>query len=285
MWRNLRILLEMIKFEHTIFALPFAYTGAFLAAGGWPTPRQALLILGAMVGARTAAMTFNRIVDLPFDAENPRTRTRPLVTGEVKLRDAWILFLTSVLFFFLCTWGLNPLAFKLSPIALGVTLAYSYTKRFTWLCHVFLGLAIGLAPLAGWVAVKGSLAFLPVVLSLGVLFWVAGFDILYACLDEEYDRRRGLHSIPAKFGRKRAFSISALFHTMAFGLFAMVGVLAHLSWAYYLGLAVTLVLFVAQRVVISPDDLSRLDLSFFTFNGAISVVLFLGTAIALCFKF
>ncbi len=283
MWRKIRILLDMIKFEHTIFALPFAYTGAFLAARGIPSLREISLILGAMVGARTAAMTFNRIVDLPFDAENPRTRTRPLVTGEVSLRDAWLLFLVSVVFFFICTWGLNPLAFKLSPIALGVTLAYSYTKRFTWLCHVFLGLAIGLAPLAGWVAVAGSLAKLPAILSLGVLFWVAGFDILYACLDEEYDRRRGLHSIPAKFGRRRAFVISALFHTIAFLLFAVVGILAQLSWIYYVGLGITLVLFVAQRVVISPDDLSRLDLSFFTFNGAISVVLFLGTALALCF--
>ena len=283
MWRKIRILLDMIKFEHTIFALPFAYTGAFLAAGGLPPLKEALLILGAMVGARTAAMTFNRIVDLPFDAENPRTRTRPLVTGEVSLRDAWVLLLVSVAFFFLCTWGLNPLAFKLSPIALGVTLAYSYTKRFTWLCHVFLGLAIGLAPLAGWVAVAGSFARLPFLLSLGVLFWVAGFDILYACLDEEYDRRRGLHSIPAKFGRRRAFVISAGFHTLAFLLFLAVGVLAHLSWIYYVGLGITLILFVAQRVVISPDDLSRLNLSFFTFNGAISVVLFLGTAFALCF--
>jgi len=282
-WRKIRILLEMIKFEHTIFALPFAYTGAFLAARGWPPLREALLILGAMVGARTAAMTFNRIVDLPFDAENPRTRNRPLVTGEVKLRDAWLMFIISVVFFFLCAKGLNPLAFKLSPIALLVTLAYSYTKRFTWLCHVFLGLAIGLAPLAGWVAIQGSFDRLPVFLSLGVVFWVAGFDILYACLDEEYDRRRGLYSIPAKFGRRRAFAISAFFHTLAFLLFLFVGILAKLSWFYYLGLLITLILFVAQRVVISPDDLSRLDLSFFTFNGAISVVLFLGTAFALCF--
>ncbi len=283
MWRKVRILLEMIKFEHTIFALPFAYTGAFLGARGLPPLKECLLILGAMVGARTAAMTFNRIVDLPFDAENPRTRTRPLVTGEVSLRDAWLLFLVSVVFFFICTWGLNPLAFKLSPVALGVTLAYSYTKRFTWLCHVFLGLAIGLAPLAGWVAVTGTLDLLPAILSLGVLFWVAGFDVLYACLDEDYDRSRGLHSIPAKFGRRKAFVISAAFHTVAFALFAIVGVLAHLSWVYYVGLGITLVLFVAQRVVISPEDLSRLDLSFFTFNGAISVVLFLGTALALCF--
>ncbi len=284
MWRKIRILLDMIKFEHTIFALPFAFTGAFLAAGGVPPWEKSLLILGAMVGARTAAMTFNRIVDLSFDAENPRTKTRPLVTGEVRKRDAWILFLVAVAVFFLCAKALNPLTFKLSPIALFVILAYSYTKRFTWLCHVFLGLAIGLAPLAGWIAVKPSFDLVPVLLSVGVLFWVAGFDILYACLDEEFDRQKGLYSIPAKFGRRKAFLISATFHALAFLLFALVGYLSQLSWIYYLGLLITLALFIAQRVVISPQDLSRLDLSFFTFNGAISVVLFLATAGALLFK-
>ncbi len=284
MWRKIRILLEMIKFEHTIFALPFAYTGAFLAARGIPSLREIFLILGAMVGARTAAMTFNRIVDLPFDAENPRTRNRPLVTGEVNPKEAWVLFLVSILVFFSSAWGLNPLAFKLSPIALLILLAYSYTKRFTWLCHLFLGLAIGLAPLAGWIAVKGKFDLIPLILSGGVLFWVAGFDILYACLDEDFDRQRGLHSIPARFGRRKAFFFSALCHTVAFSAFVLVGVLAELSWWYYIGVLITLVLFVAQRIVISPDDLSRLDLSFFTFNGAISVVLFLGTVFALLFK-
>ncbi len=284
MWRKLKILLEMIKFEHTIFALPFAYTGAFLAAEGIPPLKKCLLILGAMVGARTAAMTFNRIVDLPFDAENPRTRTRPLVTGAVKLKEAWGLFIVSVLLFFLCAWALNPLSFKLAPVALFVILAYSYTKRFTALCHLFLGLAIGLSPLAGWIAVRPSFEKTPLFLSLGVLFWVAGFDILYACLDEEFDRRRGLYSIPARYGRKKAFLISALFHSLAFLLFAAVGKMAALGLIYYLGLLITLGLFVAQRVVISPHDLSRLDLSFFTFNGAISVVLFLATALALFFK-
>ncbi len=281
-WRKVRILLDMIKFEHTIFALPFAYTGAFLAANGLPPLRESLLILGAMVGARTAAMTFNRIVDLPFDAENPRTKNRPLVTGEVRLLDAWLMFLISVVFFFICAKGLNALAFKLSPIGLAIILAYSYTKRITWFCHLFLGLAIGLAPLAGWVAITGSFSNLPFLLTFGVLFWVAGFDVLYACLDEEYDRMSGLYSIPARFGRQKAFVISAVFHAVAFSFFLSVGIVAHLSWIYYLGLLVTLALFIAQRIVISPEDLSRLDLSFFTFNGAISVVLFLGTAFALC---
>ncbi|AEH44059.1 4-hydroxybenzoate polyprenyltransferase [Thermodesulfatator indicus DSM 15286] len=283
MWRKIKILLDMIKFEHTIFALPFAFTGAFLAAGGVPSLEKCLLILGAMAGARTAAMTFNRIVDLPFDAQNPRTKDRPLVAGLVDEKEAWLFFFVAVIIFFVCAWGLNPLTFKLSPIALFIVLAYSYTKRFTWLCHVFLGLAIGISPLAGWIAVKPSFDLVPLVLSLGVVFWVAGFDILYACLDEEFDRKAGLKSIPAKFGRKKAFFISAVFHTLAFSFFTMVGILAHLSWIYYVGLGITLALFVAQRVVISPQDLSRLNLSFFTFNGAISVVLFLTTALALLF--
>ena len=284
MWRKVKTFLEMIKFEHTIFALPFAFTGAFLAAEGPPPLRVCLLILGAMVGARTAAMTFNRIVDLPFDAKNPRTKNRPLVTGEIRLREAWFFFLLSSALFFLCAYGLNPLAFKLSPIAFFVLLAYSFTKRFTWLCHLFLGLAIGLSPLAGWIAVRPEFDLLPLVLSTGVLFWVAGFDILYACLDEEFDRKLGLYSIPARFGRQKAFYFSAFCHFVAFLCFLVVGVLGGLNLWYYLGLAITLVLFIAQRVVISPHDLSRLDLSFFTFNGAISVVLFLGTFLALFFK-
>ncbi|WP_022852816.1 4-hydroxybenzoate octaprenyltransferase [Thermodesulfatator atlanticus] len=283
MWRKIRILLDMIKFEHTIFALPFAFTGAFLAAKGVPSAEKCLLILGAMVGARTAAMTFNRIVDLPFDAANPRTKERPLVTGAVKKTEAWCFFLISLGIFFACAAALNPLTFKLSPIAMVIVLAYSYTKRFTWLCHVFLGLAIGLAPLAGWIAVKPSFDTVPLVLSLAVLFWVAGFDILYACLDEEFDRKIGLKSIPAKFGKRKAFLFSAVFHAIAFGLFVLVGFLAHLSWIYFAGLLITLGLFIAQRVVISPDDLSRLNLSFFTFNGAISMVLFIAVVLDLLF--
>ncbi|MBA2848455.1 UbiA family prenyltransferase [Thermosulfuriphilus ammonigenes] len=283
MWRKIRTLLEMIKFEHTIFALPFAFMGAVLAARGIPEARTSLLILGAMVGARTAAMAFNRLVDLSFDAANPRTQNRPLVTGEVRPGETWAMILIASALFFFCAWRLNSLTLKLSPLALAILLAYSYTKRFTWLCHVFLGLAIGLSPLAGWIAVTGAFSWEPAILSLGVMFWVAGFDILYACLDEEFDRKVGLYSIPARFGRRRAFAISALFHSLAFGLFVLVGLLLSLGWIYYLGLTVTLGLFIAQRVVISPDDLSKMDLSFFTFNGAISVVMFLATVFSLIF--
>ncbi len=277
MWRKIKYLLEMIKFEHTIFALPFAYTGAVLGARGWPDLKTTFLILGCMVGARTAAMTFNRLADLPFDAENPRTRNRHLVTGLVRPGEAWALFFAASFLYYLCAAGLNKLTLKLSPIAYLIILSYSYTKRFTWLCHVFLGAALALAPLGGYVAVTGAFHEPGIfVLALGVVFWVAGFDILYACMDEAFDRRAGLHSIPARFGRRRAFRISSLFHALSFALFALAGYLFGLSYVYYAALAVTGGLFIAQRVTVNPRDLSGLDMAFFTFNGAISVVIFLG---------
>jgi len=277
MWRKIKYLLEMIKFEHTIFALPFAYTGAVLAARGFPDPKTALLILGCMVGARTAAMTFNRLADLPFDAENPRTRNRHLVVGLVRPGEAWALFFAASFLYYLCAAGLNKLTLKLSPIAYMVILGYSYTKRFTWLCHVFLGAALALAPLGGYVAVKGTFEEEAIfALALGVLFWVAGFDILYACMDEDFDRRAGLHSIPARFGRRRAFHLSSLFHLLAFLLFLFTGYAFRLSWIYYAALLLTAALFIAQRLTVNPQTLEGLDMAFFTFNGAISVVIFLG---------
>ena len=281
---KVRILLEMIKFEHTIFALPFAYLGAFLAAKGPPDLWTSLWILVAMVGARTAAMTFNRIVDISFDAKNPRTKDRALPKGSVKPRDAWVMVVAAAGIFFFAAYELNRLAFILSPIVLVILLCYSYTKRFTSLCHLFLGLALGIAPSAGWIAVKGSMGFLPLILSTGVLFWVAGFDILYACMDKDFDQREGLHSIPAKLGIKKAFWASDLFHSVAFVAFISVGILAHLNWIYYSGILITLVLLVMQRLVVSPDDLSRMNMAFFTFNGAISIILFAATVISLIWK-
>ncbi len=276
-----RILLDMIKFEHTVFALPFAYLGAFLAAKGLPGLRTSLLILLAMAGARTAAMGFNRIVDVPYDARNPRTCGRAIPAGKVRTGEAWAMVILAAAAFFLAASLLNRMAFVLSPIVLAVTLFYSYTKRFSSLCHLFLGLAIGISPTAGWIAVSGDMDLLPLVVSAGVIFWVAGFDILYACLDQEFDRSCGLFSIPARYGLKNAFRISALFHAIAFILFAAAGFMAQLGWIYAAGLAVTLVLLVFQRRIVSPDDLSRMDMAFFTLNGAISMVLFAATAASL----
>ena len=281
MLKKIKILLDMIKFEHTIFALPFAYLGAFLAARGFPSLRQCWWILIAMVGARTCAMGFNRIVDIPFDAKNPRTKNRALPSGKVKPKEAWAMVIIAAIVYFWAAYELNSLAFKLSPIVLATVMFYSYTKRFTPLCHLFLGLAIGIAPTAGWIAVKGSVSYLPIILSIGVMFWVGGFDILYACLDEEFDKKIGLHSIPAKFGRKKAFWISGLFHAIAFASFVAIGILAHLNWIYYLGVVITFILLVMQRIIVTPSDISRMNMAFFTLNGAISIILFVATALAL----
>ncbi len=283
-WERTKILLEMIKFEHTIFALPFAYTGAFLAARGLPDPWTSFWILVAMAGARTVAMGVNRIVDVPFDAKNPRTKGRALVRGDVTPREAWMMVIIAGICYFVAAFNLTTLALELSPFVLATVIFYSYTKRFTALCHIFLGLAIGIAPSAGWIAVRDSLGVIPIALSIGVLFWVAGFDILYACLDANFDRSEGLHSIPAALGVRKAFWVSALFHVVAFLAFLYVGILAQLNWIYYAGIGVTFLLLLTQRMVVRPDDLSRMDMAFFTLNGAISIVVFISTALALLWQ-
>lgn len=281
MLKKIKTLLEMIKFEHTVFALPFAFMGAFLAQGGVPGLRTALWVLAAMVGARTCAMGFNRIVDLPFDKDNPRTAKRALPAGEVSLVEAWSMVILSGLLFFFACFMLNRLTLIISPFALALILFYSVTKRFTWFCHVVLGVALSLSPLGGWVAVTGELRHYPFVLSLGVLFWVAGFDTVYACLDAEFDQARGLFSLPARFGRERAFRIAVLFHVIAFSLFVATGILVKLNFFYYIGIGVTASALFYQHMVVNARDLSRINLSFFTLNGVISLTLFVATWLSL----
>ncbi len=274
MLKKIRILLEMIKFEHTVFALPFALMGAFLAGRGVPDLVTFFWVVLAMVGARTAAMGFNRISDRRFDAENPRTADRALPARAVSLLEAWLMVgIAAALFFFAC-FNLNRLAFLISPFALGLTFFYSLTKRFTWLCHVVLGLALAFSPLGGWVAVAGSLAGYPWALSLAVLFWVAGFDTVYACQDADYDRSVGLFSMPARFGREKAFRLAVFFHLLAFLLFALTGLVTGLDSFYYVGLLFTGAALFYQHLVVNPRDLSRIELSFFTMNGLISITLF-----------
>ena len=280
-FQKIKTLLDMIKFEHTVFALPFAYAGAFLAFGGIPDLATNFWILLAMAGARTVAMGVNRVVDFEFDAENPRTKDRPLVSGAVKHREAIIMILIAGAVYFLASYNLTPLAFKLSPFILAILVFYSYTKRFTKFCHLFLGFAIGLAPTAGWIAVKNSISLTPLLLSLGVMFWIAGFDVLYACQDVEYDRQKGLHSIPAAYGKDKAFKISSLFHGLAFFFFMATGISAKLNWIYYIGMASTFVLLLMQRRVITPQDLSKMNLAFFKMNAAISIILFSCTTLSL----
>ncbi len=277
MLTKIATLLEMIKFKHTVFALPFALIGAFLAGGGIPDAAVFAWIILAMIGARTSAMGFNRIVDRRFDRRNPRTAGRAIPAGAVKLREAWVMvILAAALFFFAC-YNLNRLTLLISPFALGLTFFYSLTKRFTWLCHLVLGAALAFSPLGGWVAVNGSLSGYPYVLSLGVLFWVAGFDTVYACLDADFDRKAGLFSLPARFGREGAFKLAVLLHVIAFILFAMTGYLMNLHIIYYLGLAVTAGALFYQHLIVNPKDLSRISMSFFAMNGLISLTLFAAT--------
>ena len=281
MFKKIAILLEMIKFEHTIFALPFALIGAFLAKRGVPDAATFGWVVVAMVGARTSAMGFNRIVDRQFDKKNPRTADRALAAGTVKIWEAWgMVVIAAALFFFAC-YNLNQLTLILSPFALALTFIYSLTKRFTWLCHVVLGVALAFSPLGGWVAVKGTLINFPFVLSAAVLFWVAGFDAVYACLDVEFDQQTGLYSLPARFGRKNAFKLAVVFHLVAFVLFLVTGVLSRLNYFYYIGIVLTGAALFYQHIVVNPRDLSRIQLSFFTMNGLISLTLFVATWLSL----
>ena len=281
MLKKIAILLEMIKFEHTVFALPFAFMGAFLAGRDLPNLATFIWIVLAMVGARTCAMGFNRIIDREYDRLNPRTASRALPAQSVKLSEAWLMvILAGILFFFAC-YNLNQLTLMLSPFALGLTLFYSLTKRFTWLCHIILGLALAFSPLGGWVAVSGSLQGYPFYLSLGVLFWVAGFDTVYACLDADFDAEIGLFSLPSRFGREKAFKLAVLFHVIAFLLFILTGIVSRLAFPYYLGIAFAGVALFYQHIVVNPRDLSRIQLSFFTLNGMISLTLFIATWLAL----
>lgn len=281
MLRKVAELLEMIKFKHTVFALPFALMGAFLAAGGPPGVGTFLWVVLAMAGARTCAMGFNRIADVRFDRENPRTAKRALATGAVRMSEAWAMVILAGALFFLACARLNRLTLELSPLALSLTLFYSLTKRFTWLCHLVLGLALAFSPLGGFVAVKGSLAGFPYPLSLGVLFWVTGFDVIYACLDADFDRQQGLFSLPSRFGREGAFRLAVACHLLAFVLFLATGLMTGLGVFYYLGLAVTAGCLFYQHLVVNPRDLSRIQVSFFQMNGLISLTLFLATWLSL----
>lgn len=283
MLKKIAILLEMIKFEHTVFALPFALMGAFLAAGGVPALHTFVWVVLAMVGARTCAMGFNRIVDVRFDRNNPRTADRALAAGTVSPWEAWLMVLLAAALFFWACASLNRLTLILSPFALALTLLYSLTKRFTWLCHVVLGIALSFSPLGGYVAVKGSLVGFPYPLSLGVLLWVAGFDMIYACLDADFDRQEGLYSMPSRFGRQTAFRLAVFCHALAFVLFLAAGVMAGLDLFYYAGLAITAVCLFYQHLVVNPRDLSRIQVSFFQMNGIISLALFLATWLSLAF--
>lgn len=279
MFRKLGIILEMIKIEHTIFALPFALISALVAAHGLPSWRQLLWLVVAMVGARSSAMTFNRIADRDIDRRNPRTAARALPAGLISTSHAWLFTLCTAALLVIAAWQLNRLALYLSPVALGVVWGYSYTKRFTRCSHLVLGLALGIAPSAAWIALTGTLALPPMLLTVAVLCWTAGFDILYATQDTAYDRQVGLHSLPATLGVAPALIISCWLHLLAFALLLTFGIFAKLGIGYAVALAAVAVLLIIQHRMVRPDDLSRLNAAFFTANGAISLVMLAGVII------
>lgn len=268
--------LRMIKFEHTLFALPFAFLGAILAAQGVPTWDKILWITLAMVGARSAAMTFNRIVDRRIDAQNPRTASRELPSGKLTVGFAWAFFAASVALFLFAAYSLNWLAFALSPVALLSILGYSYAKRFTSLAHLLLGWSLAISPTAAWIAVRGTIdSELPILLSLVVLMWTAGFDVLYACQDFEFDRKAGLRSIPAKYGIQNSLWIARLFHFQAFIVLVLLYLVTGLGWLALAGVIAVGALLIYQHTLVKANDLSRMNAAFFTTNAFVSVILLL----------
>lgn len=270
-----RTTLEMIKFEHSVFALPFALTGALLAVKGWPGFRPLAWIVVAMVAARSAAMTFNRIADLKFDALNPRTRMRALPARRLSLSFAAAFTLISCVVFVFAASQLNRLAFDLSPAALAIILGYSYTKRFTWFSHLALGICLGISPIAAWIALRGDLN--PGILLLGaaVTLWVAGFDMIYACQDVQFDTTEGLASFPTRFGVPAALWGSAALHSlMVVSLIAVIR-LEHLGWLAEVGVALVAALLAYEHYLVRPSDLSRVNAAFFTLNGYVSVLFFI----------
>ncbi|MEW6424807.1 MAG: UbiA-like polyprenyltransferase [Bacillota bacterium] len=282
-FRKLKIFLEMIKFEHTIFALPFAYVGAILVQKEIPSGHDLFWITLAMVGARTAAMSLNRIIDLPIDSLNPRTAGRALPRGLLSVKEVWICVILSFALLLISAARLSPLALALSPGAVAVLSFYSYTKRFSWTCHLFLGLALSLAPVGAWIAIANRIDPAPLLLGAGVVFWVAGFDIIYACADYDFDRRYGIYSIPACFGIKTALAIAAAFHLTAAVLFVSVAFFLKLGLFYFVGILVVMFLLFKQHTLVSPNDLSRAGVAFFNLNGALSITVFIFTLLDVLF--
>lgn len=289
--KKLKIILEMIKFEHTIFALPFAFVGAVLgsfivydatqlssteATSFWPSWSVIFWITVAMVGARSAAMALNRLIDRVIDARNPRTKSRAIPAGLLSYGEVLLFIIVSFIVLFGAAYMLNPLAVKLLPIAVFFLVIYSYTKRFTWTCHYFLGIAIGIAPLGGWVGATGTLFFVEaLILFLIVLFWTAGFDIIYASQDTEFDTQEQLYSIPSYFGIAKGLVIARVSHLIAVALLFSLYFITPLSWIYLIGCFVAAIILIYEHSLVKADDLSKVNMAFFTMNGILSVQIFL----------
>ena len=285
--------LEMIKFEHSVFALPFALVGALLAerAGraAWPATRtiawQLAWIIVAMVGARSAAMTINRIADVRYDAANPRTQNRALPRGLLSLQFAWTFTLISAAVLVIAAWQLNRLALELSPVALAILFLYSYTKRFTVWSHIVLGFCLGISPAAAWIAVRGSLDARMLILCAAVTLWVGGFDVLYACQDVEFDKQVGLYSIPKRFGVAGALGIARIMHVVMVALLALLAWSFALAWPAWVGIAVVAALLAYEHSLVKPNDLTKINAAFFTINGYISLLFLIFWGAATFFSF
>ncbi|RJQ14690.1 MAG: 4-hydroxybenzoate octaprenyltransferase [Nitrospiraceae bacterium] len=269
--------LRLIKFSHSVFALPFAFTSALIAAGGVPSPYQIFWIAVAMVSGRSGAMGMNRIVDRDIDALNPRTKGREIPKGVISTWEAFVFTGVSFTFLIFAAYKLNPLCLKISPLFILVLLTYSYTKRFTWLCHIFLGFALSLAPLGAWIAVKGTVDPEILPLCFAVMFWVAGFDALYGLQDLDFDRKHGIYSIPSIFGVRTSLWAARIFHIMTIALLFSLTLIFRLGGLYLSGIIIASGLLLYEHALVKPADLSRLNIAFFNMNGYISITVFVFT--------
>ena len=269
--------LKFIKFSHSVFAFPFAFTAALIAADGIPTVYQIFWITVAMISGRSGAMGMNRIIDRKIDALNPRTENREIPKGIIKTSEALFFTIISFAILLFTAYKLNPLCFKIAPFVIFVLFTYSFTKRFTWLCHVILGIALSLAPLCAWIAVKGTFDFRILPLCLAVMFWVAGFDVIYGLLDMEFDKKQGLYSIPKAFGIETSLWISRVFHLITIGLLLSLVPIFNLSNLYLIGVLIASGIMLYEHSLVKPTDLSKLNIAFFNMNGYISVTVFIFT--------
>ena len=272
--RAARLYYRLVKFEHTIFALPFAYVGAFLAVGGVPSAHDLIWITVAMIGARSLAMALNRLIDARIDAANPRTSGRELPSGALSGAAVIVFCLVSLAVYLFAVWQLNPFVRPLSPIPVAAFVIYPYLKRFTWLCHFWLGAIDGLAPVGAWAAIKGDLPWQAWALGAGVATWVTGFDLFYALFDVDVDREQGLHSWATRFGESGAFAAARILHLATIGFLTAAGIGLDVGLLYWIGVGIVAALLVYEHSLVRPGDLRRLDAAFFTMNGVISLAFF-----------
>lgn len=284
MGNRLWVIGKLIKFSHTIFSMPFVVMSAFLAEKGMPSLRQFVIIIVALVSARSCAMAFNRLVDLRYDIDNPRTSDRAGLQQKIGRSNVWLFMIGCTIIFVLSAYALNGLSFVLSPVALGIILGYSYTKRFTSLSHLVLGLALAIAPVGAWIGIKGDVSIAPFIIALTVMLWVTGFDIIYACQDVEYDKSAGLYSLPKRFGIKNALRLSLASHVFAILALLSLTYFTDLHVVYFIGVCLIAGLLFYEHSIVKPDDLSRVNTAFFTVNGIVSLV-FMGISLTDIFVF